>query len=68
MPTHKYMEQIGLAAMLVAKRSAGVTPEVNLREHVTHTPEEMSPEVQNRDTNGLTKRTYVLQKVWKKEG
>ena len=24
----------GLAAMLAAKRSAGVTPEVNLREHV----------------------------------
>ena len=25
----------GSAAMLVAKRSAGITPEVNLREHVT---------------------------------
>ena len=31
------MEEISLAAMLAAKRSAGVTPEVNLKEHVTHT-------------------------------
>ena len=28
----------GMAAMLAAKRSAGVTPEVFLREHVTHMP------------------------------
>ena len=28
----------GSAAILAAKRSAGVAPEVNLREHVTHTP------------------------------
>ena len=28
----------GSAAMLAAKRSAGVTPEVNLREHVTCMP------------------------------
>ena len=31
------MEENGLAAMLAAKRSAGYTPEVNLREHVIHT-------------------------------
>ena len=30
------MEENDLAAILAAKRSAGVTPEVNLREHVTH--------------------------------
>ena len=28
----RYVEEIGLAAMLAAKRSAGVAPEVNLRE------------------------------------
>ena len=38
MPGHMYLEEIGLAAMLATERSAGVTPEVNLREHVTHTP------------------------------
>ena len=32
------MEENGSAAMLAAKRSAGVTPEVNLMEPVTHTP------------------------------
>ena len=32
------MEEIGLATMLAAKRSAGVAPEVNLRECVTCMP------------------------------
>ena len=32
------MEEIGSAAMLATKRLAGVTPEVNLREHVTYMP------------------------------
>ena len=31
MLVHKYVDQNGSAAMLTAKRSAGVTPEVNLR-------------------------------------
>ena len=31
----RYVEEIGSAAMLAAKRSAGVAPEVNLRERVT---------------------------------
>ena len=38
MPGCRYVEEISSAAMLAAKRSAGVTPEVNLREHVTGTP------------------------------
>ena len=38
MPTHRYMEENGSAAMLAAKRSAGITPEVNLIECVTPTP------------------------------
>ena len=31
MLVHKYVDQNGLAAILAAKRSAGVAPEVNLR-------------------------------------
>ena len=38
MLAHRYMEENDSAAMLAAKRSAGVTPEVNLREHVTYPP------------------------------
>ena len=34
MPDYRYMEEIGSAAMLATKRSAGVIPEVNLKEHV----------------------------------
>ena len=37
MPVHSYVEENGSAAMLATKRSAGVTPEVNLREHLTCT-------------------------------
>ena len=38
MPAHGYVDEIGSAAILATKRSAGVTPEVNLREHVTCMP------------------------------
>ena len=38
MPGHEYMEEIGLAGMLATNRLEGVTPEVNLREHVICTP------------------------------
>ena len=39
MPAHRYVEEIGLEeTILVAKRSAGVTPEVNLNERVSRTP------------------------------
>ena len=38
MLAHRYVKQNGSAAMLAAKRSAGVTLEVNLGEHLTHTP------------------------------
>ena len=31
MLVHKYLDENGLATMLVTKRSAGVAPEVNLR-------------------------------------
>ena len=37
MPAHRFVEEISTVAMLAAKRLAGVTPEVNLREHETHT-------------------------------
>ena len=38
MPARRYLEEIGLAAMLAVKKLVGVTPEVNLRECVTHAP------------------------------
>ena len=38
MPARRYVEEIGLAAMLAANRSAGVTPEVNPWKPVTHIP------------------------------
>ena len=38
MPACRYVEKNGSATMLAVKGSAGVAPEVNLREHVTHTP------------------------------
>ena len=37
MHAHRYVEENSLAAILATKRSAGVTPEVNLRECVRHT-------------------------------
>ena len=33
-----YVDGNSSAAMLVAKISAGIAPEVNLREHASHTP------------------------------
>ena len=38
MLVRKYVDENGLAAMLAAKRSVGVTPEVNLREHTSCMP------------------------------
>ena len=38
MPPHRYVKEIGLAAMLASKTLEGVGPKKNLREHVTHTP------------------------------
>ena len=62
------------AAMLSSIQSAGVAPEVNLRNNVQvrnppwlWNPGQASPEVQNRDISGTTKRTCVLQKIFKKE-
>ena len=70
--TCRYMEAICLAAMLAAKRLAGVTPKVNLREHVNvyastkHkfwlSNPEISSEIQKSGISALPpqKRTYVL--------
>ena len=80
MPAHRYVEDKSLAAMLATKRSAGVTPEVNLGKCVTHRSppsvnnaahsgfktQETSPEIQDRGINGPTKRTNVLQNCLKK--
>ena len=79
MPSHNYVEEIGSAAMLATKRSAGVAPEVNLREHVTHKSLPSANkaahsgfETQRRHhqksktgISGPRKRTYVLQKLKK---
>ena len=36
MPVCRYAEENGSATMLAAKRSAGVTPKMNVRECITH--------------------------------
>ena len=77
MPICRYMEEIGSAAMLAAKRSAGVTLELILWKcvsmyasgiHETRLPTldleprfQRSPEVYFRGISGPTKTTYVLQ-------
>ena len=38
MSAHRYEEENGSAAMLAIKKSAGVAPEMNLRECVTYMP------------------------------
>ena len=38
MPAHMLEEEVGSAAMLAAKLSAGVAPELNLIEHVIRMP------------------------------
>ena len=77
MPACRYVEENSLAAMLAAKRLAGVTPEVNHREHVTCMPLpsankvahsgsfETSPVAQNRSING-PKKGLCPPKIFKK--
>ena len=38
MLAHRHKEENGLATILATKRSAGITPEVNVRECVIYTP------------------------------
>ena len=76
---YKYEDQKDLAAILSSIQSAGVTPEVNLRNSVQARmcasekstlalkPRVDVTRVQNRGISGPTKRTYVLQKILKKE-
>ena len=80
MPGCRYVEEIGSAAMLATERLAGVAPEVNLREHVAHTPlpsvnkaANAGFETQRRHhqksktgISGPIKKTRVLQKFFKK--
>ena len=68
------------SAMLAAKKSAGVAPQVNLRIPLLagdeahkredplwlSNPRQTSSEVQNREISGQTKRTDVLQNFFKK--
>ena len=64
--------------MPAAKKLAGVTPEVNLKEHATCTPPpnvnkaarsgfQNPPEVQNRGISDPTIRTNVIQKIKKEK-
>ena len=62
----KCVDQIDSAAMLAAKRSAGVTIEEPLRASNEackkgNPPLQMSSEVQNRGISDPTKRTDILQ-------
>ena len=81
MPACRYVEENSSAAMLATKRSAGVTPEVNVKEHVTPMPPQStnkaahsSFETQRRHhqkskTGGISgpkKRTHVLETFKKK--
>ena len=66
----RYMEENGSAAKLATKRSAGVAPEVNLKECVAHTllpsmNKAANPdECQQKSKTGVpTKKTFVLQNV-----
>ena len=75
--TRRYVEENGSAATLTAKRSAGVTPEVTLKERVKGMPLRLLtmalrpigelPEVQNGCISGPTEKTYVLQKIKRKD-
>ena len=58
MPAHRYVKENGSAAMLAAKRSAGVTPEVNLWEHVTSTPIILS--INKAVHSGLKPRGHII--------
>ena len=62
MPACRYMEEISSAAMLAAKRLAGATPEVDLREHVTCAP----PPNMNKDAHygfGTQRRRHQKSKT-----
>ena len=77
MPAHRYLEENSSAAMLAARKSAGVAPEVHHRAHVTCMPlsivnkaahsgiEKQRRHHQKTKTGvsiGPTERTCVLQK------
>ena len=76
MPACRYIEENRLAAILATKRSTGVIPEVNLREHVTYIPLPSTNkaaqssfetqrihhhEAQKSGISGPTERAYILQ-------
>ena len=76
---YRYVEEIGYATMLATKRSAGVTPEMNLRECVTCKPLPSANKAAHfgfkpqrrrhqKSKTGIsvapTKRTHVLQKKY----
>ena len=64
MPGHRYVEEISLAAMLAAKRSAGVAPELKLKgacnKPSTKKTAHSGFETQRRCHRDISKMTYVL--------
>ena len=70
MPAQRYIDENGLVAILATKRSVGVAPEVNLREHVicvapssaNKKPRGDITRSPNSDISGPTKKAYVLEK------
>ena len=72
MSARSYVEENELAAMLAAKRSASVAPEVNFRERVNKAatlalrPRGDVTRSPKQGISGPTKRIYVLQIFFKK--
>ena len=74
MPACRYVEVVGSAAMLATKRSAGFTPDMNIREHVTHLPPTSTNKaahsdfemLQNRGISGSIKKGLVSSKFFLK--
>ena len=66
-PTCRYMEENGLAAMAAAKRSAGVIPEVSLRKCVTCMPPPSANKAAHSDTEAALGDITRSQKPRKKD-
>ena len=71
MPACMYMEEMGASSMLAAKRSVGVTPEVNIREHLymyLHQAQIRLIILAFKPRGEVTRRPYVFQKFKKRSG
>ena len=62
MAGYRYVDEIGLTAILATKRLAAVTPEVSLRECVTHMP----PQSANKAGFHKKSKTGISVALWKR--